>query len=47
MYLSMERHMQCAVGYCGHCFYGPHFVCRDGPVFRLDRLHGRLAVPEL
>ncbi len=47
IWLSMERHMQCAVGYCGHCFYGPHFVCRDGPVFRFDRLHGRLTVSEL
>ncbi|MDR3418466.1 MAG: FAD/NAD(P)-binding protein [Nevskia sp.] len=47
IYLSMERHMQCAVGYCGHCFYGPHFICRDGPVFRFDRLHGGLIVPEL
>lgn len=47
IYLSMERHMQCAVGYCGHCFYGPQFVCRDGPVFRFDRLHGGLAVSEL
>ncbi len=47
IWLSMERNMQCAVGYCGHCFYGPHFVCRDGPVFRFDRLHGRLAIAEL
>ena len=47
IWLSMERNMQCAVGYCGHCFYGPHFICRDGPVFRFDRLHGRLAIPEL
>ena len=33
VYLSMERNMKCAVGFCGHCQYGPHFVCRDGPVF--------------
>jgi len=37
-YLSMERNMKCALGYCGHCQYGPTFVCRDGPVFRLDRI---------
>jgi NAD(P)H-flavin reductase len=35
-YLSMERNMKCALGYCGHCQYGPMFVCKDGPVFRLD-----------
>jgi NAD(P)H-flavin reductase len=31
--LSMERNMQCGRGACGHCQVGPHFVCRDGPVF--------------
>ena len=34
VYLSMERNMQCARGLCGHCQFGPWFVCRDGPVFR-------------
>lgn len=38
MYLSMERNMKCAVGFCGHCQYGPTFVCKDGPVFRFDRI---------
>ena len=33
IWLSMERNMQCAIGQCGHCQYGPHFVCRNGPVF--------------
>jgi NAD(P)H-flavin reductase len=33
IYLSMERNMQCALGLCGHCQLGPHFVCREGPVF--------------
>ncbi|MEW6728317.1 MAG: FAD/NAD(P)-binding protein [Pseudomonadota bacterium] len=33
IFLSMERNMQCAVGHCGHCQFGPRFVCRDGPVF--------------
>ncbi len=47
IWVSMERNMQCAVGYCGHCFYGPHFVCKDGPVFRFDQLHGQLAIDEL
>ncbi len=34
IYLSMERNMKCGVGHCGHCQWGPYFVCRDGPVFR-------------
>jgi NAD(P)H-flavin reductase len=33
MFLSIERHMECAVGLCGHCQLGPQFVCKDGPVF--------------
>ncbi len=37
-YVSMERNMKCALGYCGHCQYGSTFVCKDGPVFRLDRI---------
>jgi NAD(P)H-flavin reductase len=36
LYLSLERHMQCAVGLCGHCQLAPHFVCKDGPVFSYD-----------
>jgi NAD(P)H-flavin reductase len=38
IYISMERNMKCAIGFCGHCQYGPHFVCKDGPVFRYDRV---------
>ena len=38
IWVSMERNMQCANGLCGHCQLGPLFVCRDGPVFRYDRV---------
>ncbi|MCC7424787.1 MAG: FAD/NAD(P)-binding protein [Planctomycetaceae bacterium] len=38
LWLSAERNMQCAVGLCGHCQWGPNFVCREGPVFRYDRI---------
>ena len=38
IWVSMERNMQCAVGLCGHCQLGPEFVCKDGPVFRYDRM---------
>lgn len=33
IYLSMERNMSCAMGFCGHCQLGPAFICKDGPVF--------------
>lgn len=38
IWLSMERNMQCAIGQCGHCQYGPHFICRNGPVFPYGEL---------
>ena len=47
IYLSMERNMKCAIGLCGHCQFGPVFICRDGPVFRYDRLAGLLSVREI
>jgi NAD(P)H-flavin reductase len=34
IYVSLERNMKCAIGLCGHCQFGPLFVCKDGPVFR-------------
>ena len=46
IFVSMERNMKCAVGYCGHCQFGPTFVCKDGPVFRYDRLAPFLGVRE-
>lgn len=30
--VSLERNMQCGIGWCGHCQLGPLFVCLDGPV---------------
>jgi NAD(P)H-flavin reductase len=40
IFVSMERNMKCAVGFCGHCQYGPTFICKDGPVFRFDAVQG-------
>ena len=37
IYVSMERNMKCAIGLCGHCQFGPTFVCKDGPVVHLRR----------
>lgn len=47
IYLSMERNMKCAIGLCGHCQFGPVFVCRDGPVFPADRIARLMMVKEL
>ena len=47
IYVSMERNMKCAIGFCGHCQFGPTFVCRDGPVFRYDRIEPFLGIREV
>ncbi|MEW6731354.1 MAG: FAD/NAD(P)-binding protein [Acidobacteriota bacterium] len=38
IFISMERNMKCAVGFCGHCQLGPAFICKDGPVFRYPEI---------
>lgn len=43
--VSLERHMKCGVGKCGHCTIEHLYCCLDGPVFRLSavaRLRGAL-----
>ena len=47
IYLSMERNMKCAVGFCGRCQLGPSFVCKDGPVLRYDRIEPLFWLPEM
>ena len=38
IFVTLERHMQCGIGLCGHCQMGRLFVCKDGPVFALSQL---------
>lgn len=47
IYLSMERNMKCAIGFCGHCQYRPYFVCRDGPVFQYSCIQDLLMQREI
>jgi NAD(P)H-flavin reductase len=47
IFLSMERNMKCAIGFCGHCQFGPTFICKDGPVFRFDRIQSWLSKREI
>lgn len=47
MYVSMERNMKCAVGFCGHCQYGPTFICKEGPVYPVPRVRPLLDRKEL
>ena len=47
IWISMERSMKCGVGLCGHCQLAGSFVCKDGPVYRFDRIAPYLQVREL
>ena len=47
IHLSLERNMQCSIGFCGHCQLGPYFLCKDGPIFSYAQLKFWLAIKEL
>lgn len=47
VFVSLERNMKCAIGHCGHCQFGPAFLCKDGPVFPYDRVQGLLELREI
>lgn len=47
LFVSMERNMKCAIGFCGHCQLGPAFICKDGPVFPYAQLQPWLAIRNL
>ncbi len=47
IWVTMERNMRCGAGLCGHCQFGPSFVCKDGPVYRYDRVERLLSVREV
>jgi NAD(P)H-flavin reductase len=38
VYTTMELRMKCGIGKCGRCNIGSKYVCKDGPVFRYDKL---------
>lgn len=47
IYISMERNMKCATGFCGHCQFGPTFICKNGPVYPYNQLQSWLALWEV
>ena len=38
VYTTLELRMKCGIGKCGRCNIGTKYVCKDGPVFRLDQM---------
>ena len=47
IFVSLERNMQCAVGFCGHCQYSSFFICKDGPIFPYERVYQLLQEREI
>jgi len=47
LFVSLERNMRCGIGRCGHCQYGPNFVCKDGPVFSFESIQNIFAKEEI
>lgn len=46
IFVSMERNMKCAVGFCGHCQYGPTFLCKEGPVLSYQKVEPFFSVED-
>ena len=38
VYTTLEFRMKCGIGKCGRCNVGNKYICKDGPVFRMDQL---------
>lgn len=38
IYASLERHMKCGIGKCGHCYCKGKYVCLDGPNFSYTQM---------
>lgn len=47
VWITMERNMRCGAALCGHCQFGPSFICKDGPVYRYDDVSGLLGIREV
>lgn len=47
IFISLERSMQCGIGLCGHCQFGPHFICKDGPIFVYQQVKDLLRIREI
>jgi NAD(P)H-flavin reductase len=46
IYVTLERNMKCGIGFCGHCQFGPTFMCKEGPVYRFDGIERIFAIRE-
>ncbi len=47
IHITMERNMKCAIGFCGHCQFGPAFICKDGPIFQYNQVKHFFGIREI
>jgi NAD(P)H-flavin reductase len=47
IHITMERNMKCAIGFCGHCQFGPAFICKDGPIFQYNKVKHFFGIREI
>lgn len=47
IWVTLERSMKCGIGTCGHCQFGPTFMCKDGPVYRYDQIQRYFTTREI
>jgi sulfite reductase subunit B len=40
--VSLERHMKCGLGKCGHCQIANYYCCQDGPVFNYEKIKNNI-----
>ncbi len=42
---TLEAHMKCGVGKCGHCYASRLYICKDGPVFTYKEIKQHSILP--
>lgn len=47
IFISMERNMKCAIGFCGHCQLAGTFICKNGPVYTYQEMQKYLELREV
>ena len=47
LFVSLERNMKCALGWCGHCQLYGALLCRNGPVYPYERVQASLSIASL
>lgn len=47
IFTSLEAHMKCGVGKCGHCLTDGKYICTDGPIYSFAEMKNHSLFPSL